>query len=145
MKEYVLGFLFDIPLARVVLIEKHPQREDQQWQQGMLNGVGGGIDPGDENPKTAMCREYVEETGVPFTDWNYFGVMGGTTWRVHLFAARNDIQEPEHREREQASSYPVAEVLSGQRWSIENLPWLIALAIDFLTDGRPEFTEIRYP
>jgi hypothetical protein len=28
---------------------------------------------------------------------------------------------------------------------IENLPWLIPLALDSLNDGRPHFTESRYP
>ena len=62
MKEYVLGFLFSADLERVVLVEK----SKPAWQRGLLNGVGGAIEPG-ESPAGSMDREFHEETACPFS------------------------------------------------------------------------------
>ena len=56
---YVVGFLFNPDMTEVVLIKKN--RPD--WQKGLLNGVGGKIESG-EDPITAMIREFKEETGI---------------------------------------------------------------------------------
>ncbi len=56
--EYVLGFRFD-NIGNVLLIQKNRPN----WQKGRVNGVGGKIEPG-ENPDDAMCREFIEETGI---------------------------------------------------------------------------------
>jgi 8-oxo-dGTP diphosphatase len=71
---YVLGFMFDETLERVVLIRKlRPE-----WQKGNLNGVGGSIKPG-ETMLGAMIREFREETGVCTVgrDWTHFATLGG--------------------------------------------------------------------
>lgn len=59
MKRYVAGFYFSSNMEYVVLIRKN--RPD--WQKGMLNGVGGHIEP-DEHAIDAMVREFHEETGI---------------------------------------------------------------------------------
>lgn len=85
MKNYVLGFMFNDDRDLVALIEKqHPA-----WQQGLYNGIGGKL----EKPETwhaAMVREFEEETGVRFEDWECFGSMGNDkTWECYLFTAAN--------------------------------------------------------
>lgn len=149
MKTYVLGFIFSPDLKRVLLVRKEPQREDQQWQNGLLNGIGGGIELGDGGrPIIAMQRECKEECGLTLIEWESFAKMGDArTWEVHCFARSTDaIEDASTIEREQIGIYEVSEILSGE-WhkTIENIPWLVALAIDSLTDGRPKFAEIRYP
>lgn len=57
--KYVLGFLFDLDDDSILLVRKN--RPD--WQAGLLNGIGGKIESG-ENPFDAMTREFVEETGI---------------------------------------------------------------------------------
>lgn len=59
MKHYVVGFYFSNDFEYVVLIQKN--RPD--WQKGMLNGVGGHIEP-NERAIDAMVREFLEETGI---------------------------------------------------------------------------------
>jgi 8-oxo-dGTP diphosphatase len=63
-KMFVCGFLFSSDKKQVALIEK--QRPD--WQKGYLNGIGGHIEK-DEVPMDAMIREFREETGLKFIEW----------------------------------------------------------------------------
>jgi len=93
MKEYVLGFAFDIKKPNVVLIEK----EKPEWQNGFLNGVGGKIESYDETIFSAMEREFKEETGVgSWNVWKHFAtltfdndILGGA--KVYCFKVFNDI------------------------------------------------------
>jgi len=73
MRRYVLGFMFSPDLWQVLLIRK----EKPSWQAGLLNGIGGKIEPG-EMPLAAMVREFREETGLDTDpcDWHAFGRMG---------------------------------------------------------------------
>ena len=72
---YVVGFLFNPDMTEVVLIKKN--RPD--WQKGLLNGVGGKIESG-EDPITAMIREFKEETGVEIYNWNLFWIIIMRKW-----------------------------------------------------------------
>lgn len=56
---YVVGFRFSKDFSRVVVIRKNRP----VWQKGLLNGIGGKIEPG-ESPLDAMVREFLEETGM---------------------------------------------------------------------------------
>jgi 8-oxo-dGTP pyrophosphatase MutT (NUDIX family) len=58
MTAYVCGFAFDTE-RRVYLILKNKPH----WQAGLLNGIGGKIEPG-ETSLRAMAREFKEEAGV---------------------------------------------------------------------------------
>jgi 8-oxo-dGTP diphosphatase len=91
-REYVLGFVTDG--ETVALLYRHPSRPEQQWQKGLLNGIGGGIEDG-ETPRQAMRRECAEELGImpPISDWHQFATLGGTNddgteWVVHCFVVR---------------------------------------------------------
>ena len=80
-KGYALGFLFSEDLKHVILIRKNRP----SYLEGKLNGVGGKIEPG-ESHKSAMIREFKEETGVQFEEWTYlksFIVRDGLP--VHTF------------------------------------------------------------
>lgn len=65
-KLYALGFAFDKDFKQVVLIRKNKPT----WQKGLLNGVGGKVEPG-ETPYNAMVREFREETGVLHESWSH--------------------------------------------------------------------------
>lgn len=84
MTEYVLGFAFDTrPVRRVLLIQK----EKPDWQAGKMNGIGGKIEPG-ENDVCAMAREFREECGIDThpLEWRKFLVMDFPGARVHCFS-----------------------------------------------------------
>jgi 8-oxo-dGTP diphosphatase len=67
IQNYVVGFLFDPTLSRVVLIRK----EKPAWQKGLLNGVGGKVEL-NESFEEAMAREFAEETGEWVSHWTKF-------------------------------------------------------------------------
>jgi 8-oxo-dGTP diphosphatase len=157
---YVLGFMFDPSMKLVAVIRKNKPA----WQKGLWNGIGGEIEQY-ETSAEAMVREFREETGVD-TDqsvWTHFATMSGvegetpakqTTWSVDCFWMKapyvvsvRTMKQP-NGTQEQVMVAPVQKILEdnqgkGQMF-VENLPWLVALAIDNSRDGRPYFADIRY-
>jgi 8-oxo-dGTP diphosphatase len=127
---YVVGFLVDLQ-GDVLLVRKLKPA----WQAGLLNGVGGKIEPG-ETPLEAMAREWQEETGSTRPEaWRQFARMhdaGDAAYDVYFFKAWapelptvpevNDRGEPLERH----SRFDVV------TWSdvISNLRWLLPLAFD---------------
>jgi len=123
---YVLGFAFD--LRHVLLIHKlRPE-----WQAGLLNGIGGKIQDGDQTPYHAMVREFKEESGVETTpeQWHRFAKMefrNGII--VHCFASNTiDI----HAAKSMTDEWIM--IVDEMRASLENskvvknLTWLIPMA-----------------
>lgn len=82
IQEYVLGFVFDKDLKRVLLIKK--QKPD--WQKGKLNGIGGKIEL-NETPFAAMAREMKEEADldIPTEKWTQYCILNGKDWIVYCF------------------------------------------------------------
>lgn len=66
---FVIGFAFDLAKDQLLLIEK----KRPLWMAGLLNGVGGKIEP-NESPEQAMAREFFEEANVSTlsSDWKLF-------------------------------------------------------------------------
>ncbi len=64
---YVVGFMFDESYNDVLMIRKTKPK----WQAGLLNGVGGKIEPG-EKELDAMKREFLEEVGIQHDEWDCF-------------------------------------------------------------------------
>lgn len=142
--DYVAGFMFDAYKKRVALIRKNKPA----WQRGKLNGIGGKIEPG-ETAIAAMVREFKEETGFETSaeQWTPFARIfeeGKTPWSVSFFATVGDVEKLRSEEAEKVELFSVNVVQLVEPMMIENLPWLIAMAIDVLEDGRPTFAEVRY-
>jgi 8-oxo-dGTP diphosphatase len=87
-KRYVVGFMFDYNRDVVVLIKKNRP----EWQAGLLNGVGGKIEPG-EYAENAMAREFMEETGVQTkeTDWDLFCIMQSENAKIYCYRCYSGI------------------------------------------------------
>lgn len=68
----VCGFAFSADRHQVALVRKLRPA----FQAGLLNGIGGKIEPG-ERPVSAMVREFREETGylTKPRDWQRFLVL----------------------------------------------------------------------
>jgi 8-oxo-dGTP diphosphatase len=148
MKNYVVGFMFSDDCRQVALIRKnHPE-----WQAGKLNGIGGKIKEG-ELPIDAMWREFGEETGYKtnIRQWQTYGRMKGNNcgaegpFECYLFCIWGDLDELSSPEEEKIEIIDTDEILPLAEQMIDNLPWLLLLAIDFMDDGRPSFVEIEYP
>ena len=134
---YVVGFRFDQWRKRVALIRKNKPA----WQAGLLNGVGGKIEA-DESGYAAMIREFKEETGANEVQWSHFHSMRGEDWRVEFFAGVGDLSKLISAEAEQVEIHAVNAIHEVR--CVENLPWLIPMALDHLEDKRPLFSESYY-
>ncbi len=121
--KYVLGFAFS--QNQVILIKK----QKPEWQRGLLNGVGGKIE-GDESPKKAMEREYLEEAGYYTTDWIPFCEMEGEHFVVYCFKLFSDVvfDNSKSMESEEILKIPIPQL--HDRNCISNIPWLVYMALD---------------
>lgn len=126
--DYTLGFAFDGVLRNVVLIRK----TKPLWQKGLLNGVGGKVEPS-ESESSCMAREFREETGIdiPKHRWTNYGRMllpGGSGYvylyyTVDQFAYDNVLTTTD----EEVVRLHVTD--AGSVECINNLVWLIPAAL----------------
>jgi 8-oxo-dGTP diphosphatase len=133
MQNYSLGFLFSYRLGTVILIEK----TKPQWQKGLWNGVGGKIEEG-ETPIDCMRREFEEETGIYHHSWNQYLTLSWDKATVNVFWAIspelrtldcNHITNARTMTDEVVSPVSVAYIMANQVKCIDNLQYLIPLAI----------------
>jgi len=131
MKKYVIGFMFNETLSRLVAIRKNRP----EWQAGSLNGVGGHIEE-NELPIDAMVREFFEETGVktPCDAWNRVLTLRFPYAEIEVFAAKSDVFE--NAARTCTDEEIVHVVFSSRTYykMVENVPMLVALSKQRLTD-----------
>ena len=120
---YVAGFCFSGCGERVALIRKL----NPEWQRGLLNGIGGKVEPG-ENPHEAMVREFEEETGAHIEGWRSFCTATTEEDRLHFFTARGDLTALQSAEDEEVVTVDVADIPTLD--TIPNLRWLVPLALD---------------
>jgi hypothetical protein len=142
------------------------------WQRGLLNGFGGGINPG-EDPREAMVREAQDEARlVTATDqWQPFARLVGDDFDVRVYCYRVEVSDYAtmrmHRQAweriddrkisEALASNPapcdvlgfgwidVPSLLGMSRLCIGNVPWLVLAALERLRSGRPFYAEVTYP
>jgi 8-oxo-dGTP diphosphatase len=124
MTEYVVGFLFDATREHVALIRKNRP----VWQDGLLNGIGGKIEPG-ETPADAMVREFLEKAGphVPPNGWNFRLTMSGNHACVCVFDATGNPWACRSMTDERIDVYSTAILPESV---VPNLRWLIPLLSD---------------
>jgi 8-oxo-dGTP diphosphatase len=127
MTEYVAGFMFSEFGTKVALIQK----ERPEWQKGNFNAIGGHIEEG-EIPLEAMCREFVEETGVSHVSWEQFLVYRGIDYVVYFFVTfSDDIYYLRTITDETIQVLSVYDIQTKKVSNIiPNLYWLIPLALD---------------
>ena len=104
MKYYVTGFMYSTDRANVALIEK----KQPAWQKGLLNGIGGKIEAG-ENPQDAMALEFFEEAGVVTQahQWKTFAILERPSqYKVYfLYTCNDDVYNVRSMEQEVVSIY----------------------------------------
>jgi len=132
-KDYVLAFVFcymEEGEPYVLLLKKIKP----EWQRGMLNGIGGKIEHG-EQPLEAMSREWTEETALPVPDWKPVCLLAGDEWRVFIYTGvtedhwafdeRNGADTPEGILETQS----VEEMREFKHRMIPNIMWLVPKAL----------------
>jgi len=148
---YVVGFLFSTDCscgklcARVALIRKNRP----QWQEGLWNGIGGKIEP-NEAPGDAMRREFREETGIDFEEWQLFLVGSGKTEVLHFYVGlvkQDHLRTVRTTTDEKVDVFPIDSACStGTRHfpTVPNLKWELHLALAWLADPSGVF-RLTYP
>lgn len=76
--------------------------------------------------------------------WSYFCRMEGIDFKVHCFSTVVDLSMCKTTTSERIEIILVDEIKYLRPEMIENLPWLVHLAVDHLQDGRPNFTVSDY-
>lgn len=118
MSLYTCGFMFD-KYNNVLMIKK-----TKDWQQGLLNGIGGTIEK-DEYPPEAMIREFKEkDIDVKIDELRLFLTLQGKDWIVwfHRIKRYELPQGPGLR-----TISPIALVTENV---IPNCRWIIPMALD---------------
>lgn len=131
MKQYVVGFSFDVTATlMVVILKKKPD-----WQKGKFNGIGGIMEETDKGPFEAMTREYEEETGVFISNeqWDLFarlkGQLKGEPYELFCFRVWSDeILKAKTMESEQVFIIPVSAASS--MTTTQSCRTLIPMALD---------------
>ena len=133
---YVCGFAFDANTAREALVRKNKPA----WQAGLLNGIGGHVEPC-ETLEHAMAREFEEEAGLATLPsiWRpMLFLQDGSdkaAWIVHFFAAYGvDLDKIRTVEEEEiiALSWQSVAGCHNERQvyyaHVPNLEWLLPMA-----------------
>jgi len=140
---YTVGFLFNQDKSKVALIRKNRP----VWQFNRLNGIGGHVEE-DEESSVCMSREFHEEARYPLEispEWKRYASLDSPTFFVDCFAAIGDLNQIRSKTSEKIEIIEIISIHPNRKVDmIENLPWLISMAIDFLEDGRPFFATIKY-
>jgi len=138
---YTLGFLFDKTHENVLLIRKNRP----SWQRLKLNGCGGHTEEGEE-PEECISREFDEEVSHINAQirWLYYAAMDNAEFRVDCFVATGCLTDVKAKTDEPVEIIKVADISKLRGEMVENLPWLIYMALDNLEDNRPTFAMIHY-
>lgn len=124
-KEYVVGFLIDPTLSKVVLIRKL----NPEWQRGLLNGVGGKVEP-NENALDAMHREFAEEAGVEGLEWKHYLTLITPHSHLSFFRAIGNVHRVRTVLQEEVGVYEIPDVMD-RCDTMPNLRWCIQMARTF--------------
>ena len=142
MKKYTVGFIFNEPMDKVLLIHKLAP----EWQIGKINGLGGKVEEGEANI-TCIVREIKEESGLITEpeDWNLVCIMHSPVFTIDCFAYvyKGDMDDAKSMEAEQIEWFDVNKLPEN---IIENLSWLIPMSIDKInnTDLRIKTVLVEY-
>lgn len=137
--KYVVGFMFDTGMENVALIRK----QKPAWQEGLLNGIGGKVEDS-ESSLAAMTREFREEAGLRIIGslWRHFCAMAGTNndggqFEVNFFYTLGEPHKLTSMEVEQIEVVDADDICAGREKTVGNVPWLVALARDFVRGVYP--------
>jgi len=110
----------------VLLIEK----KRPAWQRGQWNGVGGKVEK-DEIPFAAMEREFSEETGYHFHQWEFAGILDGEDFVVTVYKCFSNPWHAKTVTDEKVSVFNIRKL----PLVIPNLVWMIPMMLDTSTEN----------
>ena len=136
---FTMGIIFSSDCSNVYLLRKdHPE-----FQAGLLNGVGGKLEPG-ETYAGCMAREAKEE-GSYTGEWNHLGSMRGNTegwgeYQCEVFYSIMDkkAKVPKTTEKEPIEMHPVADLPKLTAEMVPHLPMLIMASLAHNAATKPD-------
>lgn len=126
MKNYVVGFLFNNDMTKIVLIYKNRP----YWQIGKLNGVGGKIEEY-ESSFNAMIREFKEETGLLINNWKSFCQLSDINKKyevIFYYAISDNIYNISSTTDEKVEIFNIDDLNTLP--IVDNLKWIIPMSMD---------------
>jgi 8-oxo-dGTP diphosphatase len=138
-KKYVVGFLIDPTLSKVVLVRKN--RPD--YQRGLLNGVGGKVGDTilDETTEEAMAREFQEETGGVDLNWRRFLHMMTPRSDLTFFYAIGNVHCVRTQTDEEVAVYDISDVMD-RCDTMPNVRWCIQMARSIEFGEHADYFEV---
>lgn len=132
-QDYVLGLAMSKDQSKIVLIKK----TRPAWQAGKFNAIGGKIDAG-EDSITAMCREFLEETGIEtkVDEWHHFMNIVGKDGTVFCYRLFDDKILQARTMEDQEIVVADTDLNWLKQTAMSNIPWLIGIAVD---EAQPTF------
>lgn len=136
-QKYVVGFLFDPQFEKVVLIRK----TKPEWQAGRVNGVGGKVEAG-ETYREAMIREFTEETGLTYFNWQELAFLNCPFADLQTFwGVSHQYDRVITTTEEQVEIHNVADLLTTPEF-LPSILWLIPMALSFSRGERARAFEV---
>ena len=140
MRNYVLGFIFNEDLSKVLLIKK----VRPAWQAGNHNGVGGEIDESSDSPFETMIMKTKEEVDLTIKhgSWLHVGDMSGLDWRVIIYTSiySGDESDIKSKTDEKVAWFDVKDLPVG----LYNLDWLVPLSIEKIKNRSLVSVDMKY-
>lgn len=140
MQKYVVGFVFNKDLDSVLLMHKNRPA----WQNGLINGLGGKVDEGEDTFAT-VSREIEEESGlvIPKEDWVKAGKVYSNSFDMDVFGYiyEGQMSDAVTKEDEPIEWFKVSDLPQN---TIENVPWLVNITLDKLKNNNFELFEVKY-
>lgn len=127
MMKYVVGLAFNEIGTELLLIEK----KRPQWQEGLLNGVGGKVETTDASFKDAMIREFEEEACITITDWREVATNLEQHYELVFFTTfTNEIYNAKSMTDEQLQIVDVDLIPQNYYPLAPNIDWLTYVCLD---------------
>lgn len=137
-KWYVVGYMFSPDFSKVVLIRKNRPT----WQCGLLNGVGGKVEK-NEDPISAMGREFFEETGVRHTEWKTICTLDFPEARVWFFWTVSPAFDKVKTQTDESVDIHVVRELQDYTDMVHNAHWIISMALSFQRGERADSFNVK--
>ena len=140
MQKYVVGFVFSKDLNSVLLMHKNRPA----WQNGLVNGLGGKVEEGEDTFIT-ISREIEEESGlvIPKESWVKVGRVYSGSFTMDVFGHiyEGGINDAFTKEDQPIEWFKVNDL---PRNTIENAHLLVHITLDKLKNNNFELFEVKY-
>ena len=133
-QEFVLGFIFNKDLTKILLIKKNRGPKGLNSMKNRINGIGGHMEK-NESFYDSIQRECLEETGLDIEDWIYFCSLDTKIGKIYCFyIVTDEVYNYKQIEDEKLKIYDLSDftILNSYKSfdRMYNLDYLIPMAIN---------------